>query len=386
MEDSASPEWAGKTVRDIYGRNLGRAVGVIFDVGGKIESVGVDAGDSLITVNPEQITTSEDDLVVIPQWKLESRHVGLERDVLRKRISALSRMVKEKRISRELSDELSANLTETRKSHDVVTLRILARLGDLARADRAIDEFVSLVTLQYYAGEMNDEKFGLTTRQCNSIKAMNDSEILDIKLTLGIDADRGNQDPRLLERVARELALRKAPEESLPQNENPSWTNASAESRSDTGPSETGDPTSENGDGPESRDKESASRAYSPQRPRIRELDHHQKPVFVQVMPDEVGTGVPGDKVRSNPESASMLPAPGPLASQAENLSATFSPSRVSLEDATSESPSTSGDESKPEPVLGSQVSEWVFAKIVDLEALDISPGDYRPLKSLGGK
>jgi hypothetical protein len=38
------------------------------------------------------------------------------------------------------------------------------------------------------------------------------------------------------------------------------------------------------------------------------------------------------------------------------------------------------------QPILGQEAAEWVFAKIVDIEALDTMPGDYRPLRSLERK
>src|SRR3974390_208894 len=102
MEDSDSPAWVGKTVRDIYGRRLGRAIGVVFDIGGEVVSVGVEEGDGLVKVNPDRIASDEEELAVIPQWKLESKYVGLERGALMKRLSALSRMEAEKCVSPKL--------------------------------------------------------------------------------------------------------------------------------------------------------------------------------------------------------------------------------------------------------------------------------------------
>jgi hypothetical protein len=94
-------------------------------------------------------------------------------------------MVEEKRISRELSDELFAKLNDLQESHDIVIASVLSMTGDLARANRAVDDFVSLATLRYFAGEMSEEKFDLTTKECGSIKSMNNKEILDISSLWG---------------------------------------------------------------------------------------------------------------------------------------------------------------------------------------------------------
>src|SRR2546422_4442415 len=123
MEDAGSPEWAGREVRDIYGRRLGRAVGMIFEIGGKISSVGVEDGDALIKVNPDRITSDGEELVVIPEWMLETKNAGLDRGSLMKRFSALSLMVNEKRISQRLSKDVFAKLSAIQKSHEAVLAR-----------------------------------------------------------------------------------------------------------------------------------------------------------------------------------------------------------------------------------------------------------------------
>jgi len=383
MEGSSPPEWVGKSVRDVYGRNLGRAIGMVFDVGGKLKSVGVKAGDALMTILPEQVTSDEDELLVIPQWKLESRHVGLEGGVLMKRVSALNRMVDEKRISRELSDELFAKLNGLQKSHDIVIARILSRMGDLARANRAVDEFVSLVTLQYFAGEMSQEKFDLTAKECGGIKAMNNQEILDMKLALGMEATGEEPDANLLDELARELGVNKNPEkESSPPVEDPSWAGASANSYPDLVRPQLEAQIPEKGNGPGSRDDADASMGYGRQRPAIRELEDAPLP---QAVPQIV---LPEREMKPKSETGRPAQTASPLASPMEGASPASAQAQVLMSDlpAIEKSSSTSVAQGESEPLLDRQVSEWIFAKIVDLEALDIRPGDYRPLKSLEKK
>jgi len=117
MEDAGSPDWVGKEVKDIYGRRLGRAVGMIFEVGGKISSVGVEDVDRLIKIDPDRITSDAGELVVIPEWMHEARKFGLDRGGLMRRFSALSLMVNEKRISEKLSEDIFAKLSAIQKSH-----------------------------------------------------------------------------------------------------------------------------------------------------------------------------------------------------------------------------------------------------------------------------
>ena len=181
MEDADSPKWVGKSVRDIYGRRLGRVIGITFDLGGKIVSVGVEQGGLLVEINPDRVTSDREEIVIIPEWKLEARYVGLDRGGLTKRLSALTRMVNENRISQELSKDILDRLSSIQKSRDVVVARTTAKLDDLKLADKEIDGFVSLVTLQHLAGEMASGDYEFTMSQCQGMKAVNEREILDIK-------------------------------------------------------------------------------------------------------------------------------------------------------------------------------------------------------------
>jgi hypothetical protein len=380
MQEADSPVWVGKEVRDIYGRRLGRAVGMVFEVGGKVSSVGVENGDLLGKIDPDRITSDGEELVVIPEWMLESRNVGLDRGGLMKRFSALALMVNEKRISERLSKDIFAKLSAIQKSHEAVLARTMTRLEDLARADLEIDDFVSLVTLQHIAGEVSSESFDFTVAECEKIKAVNGKEVLDIRRTLGMaTGEQSVASPG--DDMSAGSGIRGHRDEGAPPPED----SASGDGVLATSYTEMGRPGDESrmrwgGDAEKARTEPVVEPVLGHDRQTVRERE--ASPIWNE-NPLEAPTRVerPGGK---NSQFA-------PPSDHGSSFAGLAPPSTSQTQDAAGpatdgEKPPPSGTESDGEPVLGQQVSEWVFAKIVDLEALDIRPGDYRRLRSLEKK
>jgi hypothetical protein len=381
MEDADSPKWVGKPVRDIYGRKLGRVIGITFDLGGKMESVGVETAGVLVDVHPDQITSVREELVIVPKWKLECRFVGLERGGLKRRLSALTQMVNEKRISQQLSKDILAELSSIQKSHEVVTAKTEAKMQDLERADKSIDDFLSLVTLQHLAGEMSNEEYEFTLGQFESMKAMNGREILDIRRALGEQGEKGDEHMTIRrDRFAqspgngeqsegeRLQPMRDAPVMGVPATSYPDLNSPGTEGQASAKGSRI-DETTEHHANPLLRNH----------RPGIQELD-------LQVPAERVPVGATRHEEGLGPQPRPRRPDSGernPSSTQQELSPKATLPTKNGIPSATEQMQPPTGQEDKGEPILSRQVSEWVFAKIVDLEALDIKAGDYKPLKSL---
>jgi hypothetical protein len=221
MKAEDTQGWVGKVVQDTYGRTLGRAVGLVFDVSGEVSAIGVEEAGSFKELRAEQVVSDREELEVIPVWKVDSRRVGLEGASLERRLSALEGMLERREVSRAAYDALYSNLVSVRETHEQVKSRVLMRLDELLHEDESVDAFLTMVRLQFHAGEISEESFNLTVSQCDSMKAANAKEVVDIRRTLG--------DPRLgeVENVALSRRMRLEPE---------AGTVAAELSRSDIGP------------------------------------------------------------------------------------------------------------------------------------------------------
>jgi len=138
-------------------------------------------------------------LKVMTEWKADSKRAGIEGAALEWRLSALAEMVGDKEISQESYDALHAKLMEFRATQDGVFQRILERRDYLEREDELMDAFVTMVKLEFHAGEMSEESYNLTIVEWEEIKVANAKEASEIMKTIG--------DPHL--RVVADIATSK---------------------------------------------------------------------------------------------------------------------------------------------------------------------------------
>lgn len=178
---AAGSGWVGKVVRDIYGRELGRAVGVVFDVSGEVASIGVERAGSFVEIPPEIVVSDQDVLEVMPEWKAEAKRVGMSGASLERRLAALEGMVERKEVAQDAYVALRSRLASLRGTHDQTLSKTLARLDDIERENESVDYFLAMVRVQFLAGEMGEESYKLTEEYCRTLKGANDKEAQDIR-------------------------------------------------------------------------------------------------------------------------------------------------------------------------------------------------------------
>lgn len=87
-------EFVGKKVKDMYGTYIGKVVGIMTDIEGATESVGVDCGSGGIKNLPyEQLLVQGDYVIFIPRWRLDAQKLLREKSLTLKRIKALQEIV-----------------------------------------------------------------------------------------------------------------------------------------------------------------------------------------------------------------------------------------------------------------------------------------------------
>src|SRR5687767_7948477 len=88
--------FVGKQVKDIYGTYIGKVVGIITEIDGEIETVGVDCGSGGLKQLPyEQLVIQGDYVFFIPKWRLDAQRLLRQKSLTLKRIKALQDIVAE---------------------------------------------------------------------------------------------------------------------------------------------------------------------------------------------------------------------------------------------------------------------------------------------------
>jgi len=156
--------FVGKQVKDIYGTYIGRVVGIITEIDGEIETVGVDCGSSGLKQLPyEQLVMQGDYVFFIPRWRLDAQKLLRQKSLTLKRIKALQDIVAENDSMRE--DAELVYIKYEKKLHDLedtekqVNDNLSARLTELDSQGKTVRVVLFDAKLQFRSNEMKEETY-----------------------------------------------------------------------------------------------------------------------------------------------------------------------------------------------------------------------------------
>ncbi len=147
----------GKQVTDIYGRNLGRVIGIDRNPFGEMEGVQVEGiAGNILTVNTRQIALTPKSVTLTPGWKLEAEELLTELSTLQKRVTALESL----KDTNEIDGEIYEEILVTQKAGYLDKVNIAAALADSIKAKlRSVTGQISSLT-RYLVNAKLDHKSG----------------------------------------------------------------------------------------------------------------------------------------------------------------------------------------------------------------------------------
>jgi hypothetical protein len=156
--------FVGKQVKDIYGTNIGRVVGIITEIDGEIESVGVDCGSSGIKQLPyEQLVLQGEYVFFIPKWRLDAQKLIRQKSLTLKRMKALHEIVAENDGMKEDAElvtiKYEKKLAELGESEKTVTDKLVARLSELDAETKQVKAVLFDAKLQFRSNELKEEVY-----------------------------------------------------------------------------------------------------------------------------------------------------------------------------------------------------------------------------------
>jgi CdvA-like coiled-coil domain len=195
MQSSEAVGFLGKTVEDLYGRNVGVVVGFSLKTNGDVESVGLDQGSgSFAEVKGSRLLLHEQSLIVIPMWKADVTRIAGETGVLRKRISALRELERDSTESgadssvqyEQLRAQYEARIAKTEESSEKLLQEMKGRMQEIDRQDETIAKFLVNVNIQFRSGEISEASFGAISDHCAAMRARNGKEREELTTALAM--------------------------------------------------------------------------------------------------------------------------------------------------------------------------------------------------------
>jgi len=156
--------FVGKQVKDIYGTFIGRVVGIITEIDGEIETVGVDCGSGGLKQLPyEQLVIQGDYVFFIPKWRLDAQRLLRQKSLTLKRIKALQDIVAENDSMKEDAElvyvKYEKKLVELEGVEKQVNDTLNSRIGELNAEARNIKAVLFDAKLQFRSNEMKEETY-----------------------------------------------------------------------------------------------------------------------------------------------------------------------------------------------------------------------------------
>ena len=173
-------EFVGKLVKDMYGAYVGKVIGLVTDIDGSIESIGVDCGSiGLKQISYEQLLVQGDYVIFIPKWRMEAQKLLRQKTLTLKRVKALENLVIDNDLMKDDAEVLrliyEKRMVDLESNEQDVINTLNSRLQELDLQSTTIKTIIFDAKLQFRSNDIVQE----TYEQINT----NSTELLDrIKL------------------------------------------------------------------------------------------------------------------------------------------------------------------------------------------------------------
>jgi hypothetical protein len=164
--DLESRAFLGRGVTDLYGRLLGRVIGIDRSPYGELEGVQIEAvAGNILVAKTRQIALTPKTVTLTPEWKLDVDDIISELTLLRKRVTALESL----KDSHEIDAEIYAELLDAQRSvyfdkvkaAEALARSMKGRLGDISGQISSLTKYLVQTKLGHKSGEVDDASLRL---------------------------------------------------------------------------------------------------------------------------------------------------------------------------------------------------------------------------------
>ncbi len=153
-------------MNDVYGRVLGRIIGVDRNPFGELTGVQIEATDgNILAAKTRQVALTPKTVTITPEWKLDAQDITSELSILRKRVTALESLKGSKEIDADIYAELveaqKEGYLEKVKSGQALAGVMKVRLGELSLQISSLTRYLVHARLGHKSGEVDDASLKL---------------------------------------------------------------------------------------------------------------------------------------------------------------------------------------------------------------------------------
>ena len=167
-------EFVGKQVKDMYGTHIGKVAGLVTDIDGSIESIGVDCGSVGLKQLPyEQLLVQGDYVIYIPRWRMNAQKLVRQKSLTLKRIKALQDLVTDndhmKNDAETVYLKYENRLRDLEGEENEVIGTLKSRLEELNSQATSIKTVLFDAKLQYKSNDMTEDAYQQVNTNVNEL-------------------------------------------------------------------------------------------------------------------------------------------------------------------------------------------------------------------------
>ncbi|MDA4121973.1 MAG: CdvA-like protein [Thaumarchaeota archaeon] len=166
-------------VKDIYGRNMGEIVGVIFSLEGKIESIGVGESAGKFAIYPgNRLARHASDILVIPEWRMEAQSLARQKESLARREKAIEELSRCQDLDPRVFEEVATQIEAARATNERLKQKVESRLRELEGRHQSVTDFVGIAKVQHATTEIDEWAYAVTA-EFGKVQLETDARELD---------------------------------------------------------------------------------------------------------------------------------------------------------------------------------------------------------------
>lgn len=182
-------KYLGKPVFDIYGRNLGRIVGLNADVKNEVTQIEVELGSGEFFSCPSSLILIKGDSVsYVYQWKIDAQNIEKAMTLALKRLYALDELLRIGEIPRDIYEDFKkyheSSLSQLKDRRRILVDGLKERVNRLNSQIKELQVFLASLKMQHSTGELDE---GTYKDMCAAIQSglnRTSSEKEDIEATI----------------------------------------------------------------------------------------------------------------------------------------------------------------------------------------------------------
>ena len=153
------------SAKDMYGRFVGRVIGISHDTMGDVAAIQVDHGGGSLAEYPiTQVSINKNFVVLIPKWKVETNIIQKEWTLTQKKIFALDNLLKSGKVSQAvcenlLKQEFEPVIKKLRKKREALLSDLNSRYDEIKFQIKKFENSIANIELERMVGGMDDQTY-----------------------------------------------------------------------------------------------------------------------------------------------------------------------------------------------------------------------------------